>query len=72
MNQNPNHKPSVWQMIVSVLAAMFGVQKNKNRERDFQHGNPAQFILLGIIMVMMFVLLVFLLVKMVMQYAPSA
>lgn len=56
-------------MTLSVLAAMFGVQKNQNRERDFQFGNPAIFIILGIIMVTLFVFGVIAVVKLVLLYA---
>jgi len=52
---DPQQRPSLWQVILSVLAAMFGVQSGKARERDFTHGNPWVFIVVGIIAVMVFV-----------------
>lgn len=64
-------KPSLGQMMASVLAAMFGVQKSKNRERDFQYGNPTLFIILGIIGTTLFVLLIVVVVNAVMLYAPK-
>lgn len=67
----PSQKPTLWQMLTSVLCAMFGVQKNKNRVRDFEQGDPKMFIILGIIMVTAFVLLVVLAVKLVMHFAAS-
>ncbi|MFI4938053.1 MAG: DUF2970 domain-containing protein [Candidatus Berkiellales bacterium] len=53
----PSQKPTFWQMVLSVLAAMFGVQSAKARERDFSGGNPWVFIVLGIIAVALFVLI---------------
>lgn len=52
-------KPTLWQVIKSVLAAMFGVQNSQNRERDFTQGNPWAFIVVGIMMVTLFVLAIY-------------
>lgn len=49
-------KPTLWQMMVSVMAAFFGVQSDKSRERDFTHGNPWVFIVMGLVFVIVFVL----------------
>ena len=43
-------------MQVSVLAAAIGVQNQKNKERDFEHGNPVVFIFAGLIFTVLFVL----------------
>ncbi len=71
MSQNGNNtsRPSFWAMILSVLAAMFGVQKGKNRERDFTQGNPWIFIIIGIIMTTAFVFLLIAVVKTVLLNA---
>jgi hypothetical protein len=66
MTEPKNQKPSFIQVIWSVLAAMFGVQSQKARERDFQHGSPAAFIVVGLIAVTLFVLLLYGVVKWVM------
>lgn len=50
-------KPTLWQIIKSVLAALFGVQGSQQRERDFTHGNPWIFIIVGIVLVILFVLI---------------
>ena len=47
--QESNKKPSILNVISSVLAAFFGVQSNKNRERDFKHGNFTSFVIVGLI-----------------------
>lgn len=39
-----------WQAAGSVLAAFFGVQSGRNRERDFSRGRPAQYIVMGLVM----------------------
>ncbi|GAA0556230.1 DUF2970 domain-containing protein [Halomonas salifodinae] len=39
----------MWQVIKSVLAAFFGVQKERQRRRDFEGGRPADFILVGLL-----------------------
>lgn len=38
----------MWKVIKSVLAAFFGVQNEKQRQEDFQHGKPGMFIAVGI------------------------
>ena len=69
MNDNAPSPPSLWQLFLSVLAAFFGVQSSANRERDFKHGKPHQFILLGLIATLAFIGLVLLLVKLVLRFA---
>ena len=44
------------QTIGSVLAAFLGVQNDKNRERDFNHGKFSHFVIVGLIAVILFVL----------------
>ena len=56
-------RPGWWQTALSVLAAFFGVQSRANRERDFQHGRPLQFIVVGVLATAVFVGLVILAVR---------
>jgi len=58
-------KPTLWQMTKSVLAAFFGVQSSKVRERDFSKGNPLHFIIIGIVATTIFVLVVYGVVRLV-------
>jgi len=58
-------EPNLLQVIASVLAAAFGVQSNKNRQRDFQKGNVLLFIGVGVIGTILFVLLIVGTVKLV-------
>jgi hypothetical protein len=50
---------SLWQTAKSVLAAFFGVQSPENRERDFRQGDPASFIIVGLIMTIVFMVTLF-------------
>lgn len=61
--------PTLWQVTKSVLAAAFGVQSNENRERDFKHGKASQFIIMGSIFTLVFILAVWGLVVVVMKLA---
>ena len=55
----------------SVLAAMLGVQSNKNRERDFRHGSARLYVMLGIAATILFVLTVYAAVKLILAVAAS-
>ena len=66
----PDDKPrdlSLLQVAGSILAAAFGVQSSKNRERDFSRGKPHQFIILGVAFTAAFVLLVVAVVNIVLS-----
>jgi hypothetical protein len=56
---------SLWQLIASALAAGFGVQSARNRDRDFTKGKPGQFIAIGIILTIAFVIAIITLVNIV-------
>lgn len=45
------------QLISSALAAAFGVQSSRNRKRDFSRGKPGQFIAIGLIFTVLFVVI---------------
>ncbi|WP_394172109.1 DUF2970 domain-containing protein [Thalassotalea litorea] len=46
----------IWRTLSSVIAAFFGVQSEKNRVQDFESGSALQFIIVGLIAVIVFVL----------------
>jgi hypothetical protein len=52
-----------------VLAAFFGVQSGKNRERDFKHGRAGAFIVVGLGLTAAFVIALWLVVKLVLSHA---
>jgi hypothetical protein len=49
-NKQPMHK-----IILSVLAALFGIQSRNKADQDFQESSPWVFIIIGIILVLMLV-----------------
>lgn len=69
MSDDTSPNPTLWQVTQSVLAAMIGVQSDKNRERDFKRGKASQYVLIGIVFTALFVLTVAGVVKLVMHLA---
>ena len=55
----------------SIIASAFGVQTNKNRERDFKQGKFHHFVIGGIIFAILFVLAVVGIVKLVLSNAGA-
>ena len=65
-NDKPaDKKPSIGQVTASVMAAFFGVQSSKNKERDFKHGNHKVFIIMGLVATAVFIGSIALLVQFV-------
>ncbi len=54
-NQEQEKKPGLGSLVLSLLAAGFGVQSDKNRERDFHHGSPLAFIVGGLLFTLLFI-----------------
>ncbi|MEQ1622251.1 MAG: DUF2970 domain-containing protein [Methylococcales bacterium] len=48
-------KPSIIQVIKSVLSAAAGIQSGDNRERDFTQGSFATYAIAGVIFTVLFV-----------------
>lgn len=48
-------KPTITQVIKSVLAAAIGVQSNDNRLKDFTHGSLSTYVIAGLIFTVLFV-----------------
>lgn len=61
--------PTFLQMLHSVLAAAFGVQSSKNRSRDFSHGKPAHFVIMGVLFTILFASMLLGVVQLVLHYA---
>jgi len=61
--------PSLWQVAKSVLMAFLGVQKKEIYERDFNHGKPWQYIVVGLVFVTLFVLTIVMVVRLVLSFA---
>ncbi|HBG29226.1 DUF2970 domain-containing protein [Candidatus Macondimonas diazotrophica] len=58
-----------FQVVGSVLAALVGVQSEKNRERDFTSGNPFAFIAVGAFGTVVLIVLIWLAVKILLAQA---
>ncbi|UCE88246.1 MAG: DUF2970 domain-containing protein [Pseudomonadota bacterium] len=69
MSGDEKKAPGIWQVISSVLASLFGVQSNRARARDFEHGKPSTYIIVGLIGVVLFILLLVLVVNIVLSIA---
>lgn len=65
-NQKP-FKPSLWQLVVSILGAALGVQSSKVREQDFNSSSPMPYIIGLIIFGMVFVGSIALVVSLVLR-----
>ncbi len=49
------NKPGLKQTVGSAIAALFGIQSNKNRERDFSKGSFVQYLVAGVAAIMVFI-----------------
>lgn len=65
-------KLSFFQVLGSVMSSFIGVQKNEVRERDFKRGRPRDFILVGILLTVVFILAVWGVVKLVVGLAAGS
>ena len=57
--------PSLFQLVLSVMAAAIGVQTKAGRERDFKTNSPLPFILAGLLFTIAFVATLILVVNLV-------
>lgn len=71
MSDPDNNPLSFWQVLLSVLAAAFGVQSGKNRQRDFSRGKPLHFVAIGLLATAVFVLLLYGTVQLVIYFATA-
>lgn len=68
-SQQCDKKPSLMQVIGSVLAAGFGVQSRRNQERDFGYGSLGTFLIVGLVATAVFGLVVYGVVQLILQSA---
>lgn len=61
--------PGLFDILFSVLAGFFGVQSERNRARDFQHGRPIHYILVGLALTLLLILAVLVAVKLALRSA---
>lgn len=62
-------KLSLMQVFGSVISSFVGVQKNATRERDFKRGRARDFIIVGVVLTLLFILAVWGVVQLVMRVA---
>ena len=58
-------KPTLKQVIQSVLAAAIGVQSNANRERDFEQGSLTSYLIVGAIATVLFIVILLAIVSLI-------
>ena len=68
-DENTKREPSLWDVTKSVLSALLGVQSRKNYERDFTHGKPWQYIVIGLVGVAIFIAIIVIVVRLVLSAA---
>lgn len=67
---SPSKKnPGFFSLLQSVVGAAFGVQSEKKRQQDFQHGKPGDYIALGVVFVIVFIITLVVVVNMVLSSA---
>lgn len=65
---NANLKPTWWNIIVSGLAALIGVQSEKARIRDFSQNKVWPYILVGIVLTTLFILAIVIIARFAENY----
>ncbi|QYK01613.1 DUF2970 domain-containing protein [Shewanella psychrotolerans] len=58
-------RQSLFRLLLSTIAAFFGVQTERNRHRDFQSRSPIPFIIMGILIAIVLVISLIFIVKLV-------
>jgi hypothetical protein len=67
--KRPAPTNSLWATVCSVAASFFGVQSQKNRERDFTQGKASHFIVIGVLMTVLLVIGLVTIVRVVLKNA---
>ena len=62
-------RPTIWQIIQSVLAGAFGVQTNEARKRDFTSGSPLPYIIGGVVFTLVLIIVLVVVVNLVLGSA---
>ena len=72
MSENSSQRPqSLARVARSVLASMFGVQSNRNREEDFAQGKFSHYVIVGGIATLLFIVVLWAIVKLVVGLATN-
>lgn len=62
---SPPRGQSLFSVIGSVFASMFGVQSSKKHDEDFRHGKASTYLVVGAVATLVFILTVWGIVKIV-------
>lgn len=65
--QNSTPSPKWTDIIISVFSAFFGVQSERNRERDFKHGKAIHYIIVGVVVTLLIIVSLVILVQSVLR-----
>ncbi|MDB6096275.1 MAG: hypothetical protein JWM09_553 [Francisellaceae bacterium] len=66
--EGSSSKPNFWQMLISVLGAVFGIQSTKVRQRDFENGHAWWvYLIVGILTTLVLILLLVCLVTFILS-----
>jgi hypothetical protein len=68
---DPERQVTLLSVIASVFASFFGVQKDKNRRRDFESGKFWHFFIAGLLFVLVFLLAVWGAVQVMLATTPT-
>lgn len=66
-NQIKNDDHRLFDVVISVISAMFGVQNHDRHQRDFEQGDPVQFIVVGILFVLAFIFILIWIVEQILK-----
>ena len=69
MSEEMKKTPTLLDVTKSVLWGMLGVQKSENYKRDFSHGKPWQYVVIGLVAVAIFIGTIITVVSVVMNMA---
>ena len=69
--QHETEKLSLAQVFGSVMSSFLVIQKNATRERDFKRGRARDFIIVGIVLTLLFIVSVWGVVQLVMSAATK-
>ncbi len=70
-NAPQRQKPGFKQVVLSVLAAVFGIQTQENRERDFKKGDPRDYIAVYVVLVIALIIGMIVVVNLVLESAGA-
>jgi len=68
-DKNNQSSSTFFQVVKSIFAALLGVQSEENRQRDFARGNPKHYIIAGAIGTIIFIIVLWIIVKVVVNLA---